>query len=69
MKTTLDINTLSELERDLYLKDSWCPKCQLPDLGITNAELYLESGHKFISGSCKVCGCPCITEIIEKLVR
>lgn len=66
MKTIIDLSTLSEIEKDTYLKDSWCSKCQEPDLGIVNPELYLESGRKFIKGSCVVCGEVCVSEIIER---
>ena len=68
MKAIIDISTLTEMEKDIYLKDSWCSKCQEADLGIVSPELYLEDGRKYISGNCKVCGEICVSEIIEKQV-
>jgi len=68
MKTIIDISTLPEIEQDIYLKDSWCPKCQEADLGIVSPELYIEGGRKYISGNCNVCGETCVSEIIEKQV-
>ena len=50
----------------MYLHDSWCDSCNEADLGISNPELYIEGGRKYISGNCKVCGALCSSEIIEK---
>lgn len=66
MKTLIDINTLPDVEKRFYLEETWCPACELADLGITNVEMYLQDGHKYISGNCKVCGERCSSEIIEK---
>lgn len=66
MRETIDLSTLPEIERDIYLNDSWCDKCNEADLGIVNPELYVESGRKYICGNCKICGTECISEIIER---
>jgi hypothetical protein len=66
MKRIIDLATLPEIERDMYLHDSWCDSCNEADLGISNPELYIEGGRKYISGNCKVCGALCSSEIIEK---
>ncbi len=65
MKKIIDLNTLSETEKNSYLKDTWCSKCQLADLGITNAQIYIEANHKYIRGCCRVCGENCLSKIIE----
>jgi len=69
MREIIDISSLPEIERDIYLQDSWCDNCEKADLGIVNPELYIESGQKFISGNCKVCGARCVSTIIEKQVK
>ncbi|WP_444941030.1 hypothetical protein ACJJI3_22860 [Microbulbifer sp. ZKSA004] len=69
MREIIDLSKLPEIERDIYLNDSWCDKCKEADLGIVNAELYVQNGRKYISGSCKICGTECISEIIEKQVE
>ena len=69
MREVVDLSALSEIERDIYLNESWCINCYEADLGIVNPELYVENGRKYISGSCKVCGTECISEIIEKQMK
>ena len=69
MREIIDIGSLPEIERDIYLQESWCDKCGKADLGIVNPELYIESGQKYISGNCKVCGAQCVSTIIEKQVK
>lgn len=65
MKQIIKMSDLLEIERNIYLADTWCSKCQKPDLGIVHPELYTEGGHKYISGNCKACGEICVAEIIE----
>lgn len=69
MREVIDLSTISEVEKDIYLNDSWCDKCNEADLGIVGAELYVENGRKYIRGNCKICGTECISEIIEKQVE
>lgn len=66
MKAIIDLMTLPEIERDIYLNDSWCDTCNEADLGINNPELYVEDGRKYITGNCKVYGSKCSSEIIVK---
>lgn len=69
MRTIIDISSLPEIERDIYLQDSWCNHCDQADLGIVNPELYIEDGKKYISGNCKNCGELCVSTIIETQVK
>jgi hypothetical protein len=69
MKTILDINVLSEFERDFYLNESWCGNCGEADLGIVEPEIYIESEKKYIVGKCKVCDESTISEIIENEIK
>ncbi|WP_111643405.1 hypothetical protein [Marinimicrobium alkaliphilum] len=66
MKEIIDLSALPEIDRDIYLNDSWCDDCNEADLGINNPELYIDGGRKYIGGTCKVCGAICTSEIIEK---
>jgi hypothetical protein len=66
MKQIIDLSSLDEIERSLYLDDTWCDNCSEADLGIGRPELYIENNRKFISGSCNVCGELCTSEIITK---
>ena len=68
MEEYLDISSLSDLARDLYLRENWCDDCGKADLGFTEPRLYVENGRKFVSGSCKVCGADCVTELKEIIV-
>jgi hypothetical protein len=68
MKQIIDLGSLDDIERSLYLDDTWCDKCSKADLGINKPELYIEDSRKFISGFCKVCGSNCVSEIITKNV-
>ncbi|WP_374963408.1 hypothetical protein [Spongiibacter tropicus] len=69
MKEIIDLNTIPEIERDIYLEDSWCNNCNEADLGIVNPELYTLGGRKYLGGNCKVCGAVCTSEIIEQDVE
>jgi hypothetical protein len=69
MKHVLDFNSLDELEKSMYLDDTWCDNCSKADLGIDKPELYVENNRKFISGSCKVCGESCSSEIITHSIN
>ncbi|MEP0355084.1 hypothetical protein [Paraglaciecola sp.] len=68
MKQVLDFCSLDEVERKIFLEDTWCDKCSEADLGMINPELYIEDARKFISGNCAVCGTKCISEIVVKIV-
>ena len=69
MKQIIDFSSLDEVERTMYLEDTWCEECSEADLGIVNPEMYIEDNRKFISGICKLCGAKCISEIIVKNVE
>jgi len=66
MKKIIDLSSLDEIERSIYLDETWCDKCSEADLGIDKPELYIENNCKFISGSCTVCGELCISEIFTQ---
>ena len=66
IKKTLDFNSLSDLDKDFFLNDSWCDKCNEADLGIIEPELYIESEHQYISGKCSKCKEVCISEVVVK---
>ena len=68
MKKFLNIESFSEIERDVYLKDTWCEVCKTADLGISKAQLYIENERKFVEGSCLSCGTTCVSEIMEKRI-
>ena len=66
MRKYLDFDKLEEVEKQNYIEDTWCEKCQKADLGIDDLEMFIEDNIKFVSGKCKVCGSICTSEIIEK---
>ncbi len=66
MKKIIDLSSLNEIERSIYFDDTWCDHCSKADLGIVKPELYIEDNRQFITGSCKVCGTHCTSEIITK---
>lgn len=55
-KKILNFEDLPNLEKEIYLKDTWCNQCNKVDLGITNPIMYKENGKTYISGNCMVCG-------------
>ena len=67
-KQYLKFEELSEVEKDCYLSESWCFKCNKPDLGIKEPLLYIEEGKTFIEGKCVVCGEVQRSQIITKEV-
>jgi hypothetical protein len=67
-KHYLNFDELSEVEKDIYTSDTWCDRCNKPDLGINEPAIYLENGNKFIEGKCVVCGQMQKTQIITKQV-
>ncbi len=69
MKQIIEFSSLEEVERNMYLEDTWCNECSEADLGIVNPEMYIEDDRKFISGNCKSCGTQCISEIIVKIIE
>ncbi len=69
MKTILDFNSLPESEKSYFLEETWCGKCNEPDLGIVEPELYIENERKYVSGKCTVCGESAISEIIENEIK
>ena len=69
MRTTLDFNSLDEVEKNIYLEDTWCSKCSEADLGIFDPQLYTENGKKFISGKCCVCREETVSEILIQEVK
>ena len=69
MKTYLRIEDCDESERHWLLNETWCDKCNMADLGITDPQLYLEDGRKFIEGKCMRCGSTCISEIVDHQVQ
>ena len=66
MKIIRDFKERSEQEQKWFLQDTWCSKCQLPDLGMVEPSEYEEDGHMFIGGRCTKCGSSVVSEIIEK---
>jgi len=56
MKVILDFDSISEIEKEWFLKNTWCDICSEADLGITKPKLYLENGMKYIFGNCNGCG-------------
>jgi hypothetical protein len=66
MKQIIDLNSLDDIDRSMYLDDTWCDNCSKADLGIDKPELYIEDNRQFISGYCKICGDHSISEIITE---
>jgi hypothetical protein len=66
MKKILDFNSLSDLDKDFFLNDSWCDKCSEADLGIVEPEFYIENERQYISGKCTKCREVCISEVVVK---
>jgi hypothetical protein len=64
-REVLDFESQSESDREWMIRETWCNRCQKPDLGIGNPILYIEDGRKFIEGSCLVCDVVCKSEITE----
>jgi len=68
-RINLDFNSLSAVEQDWYLQETWCDVCEKADLGILEPELYMENNQKYVGGKCRVCGTKCVSSIIEKDVE
>ena len=69
MRILRDFQLRPELERTWLTEETWCDKCQEPDLGMIETFEYEELGHIFVEGRCSKCGSSVvtkITEIIEK---
>lgn len=61
----LDWYTLPESDQTWYLQETWCNTCDKADLGLSDPELYIEGGIKYIDGKCLVCGSICSSTISE----
>jgi RNase P subunit RPR2 len=62
----IEFSELDESEQAWYLKETWCDKCDKPDLGINEPVMYKENGKTFVSGKCVVCGEPQTSQVITK---
>ena len=64
-RVELDFYSLSESDQQWYLCETWCVVCKKADLGISDPELYVEGGSKYIEGKCLVCGSQCVSTVTE----
>ena len=55
----------SEVERFLFLQDTWCEHCDAADLGLVDPQEYEEDGRIFIEGRCRKCGQRVVSQIEE----
>lgn len=55
-----------EQERAWFIQETWCEKCNKPDLGLTDPQEYEEEGRIFVEGKCRVCGTRVVSEILEE---
>ena len=63
-RKVLDFTSFPEEEQMWYLSETWCTKCQKPDLGITEPIYYSEEGKNYIEGKCKICNTIARTQLI-----
>ena len=58
-----DFSARPPAEQQWLLKNSWCPVCELPDLGMLDPVEYADDEVVILAGRCKVCGAQMESEI------
>jgi hypothetical protein len=55
MRSPRDFSARDEEEQEWMLENTWCPRCEKADLGMTHPEEYEENGVIWLEGRCAVC--------------
>jgi hypothetical protein len=66
MRILKDFASRSPVEQESFIRNTWCDKCQLPDLGLTDPVEYEEDGACYIEGRCRRCRVRVVSKIHEK---
>ncbi len=53
-------------ERTWILENSWCGRCELPDLGVEEPVEYEERGRVYLEGLCPICHGRVALEIVDQ---
>ena len=69
MRISRDFLARAEVERNFFLRDTWCNICNEADLGMNTPSEYEENGHVFVEGRCNKCGAPVTSEVIERAFK
>ena len=54
-----------EADQQAFLTQTWCNKCQQPDLGMTDPVEYAQGKTTLIEGKCAKCGELVVTELTD----
>jgi len=68
MKTLRDFSARPPGEQESLCRNTWCPECASPDLGLVRPHEYALDGRIFLEGACAQCEATIRTEIVEKAV-
>lgn len=55
----------SEADQQEFLTQTWCNKCQQPDLGMTDPVEFVQGKTTQIEGKCVKCGEAVVTELTD----
>ncbi len=56
----------TEQDQQAFLTQTWCDKCQQPDLGMTDPVEYIQGKTVLIEGKCAKCAELVVTELTDE---
>ncbi|MEH6473630.1 MAG: hypothetical protein V7752_20590 [Halopseudomonas sp.] len=65
-RTERDFSSRSDDEQQAFLTQTWCDKCQQPDLGMRDPVEYAQGKMVVIEGKCCRCGGLVATELTDE---
>jgi hypothetical protein len=65
MRVPRDFNLRDPAEQRALCSETWCSRCERPDLGLNDPIEYEEGGRIFVEGACVACGERLFTELLE----